>query len=334
MSSQHRLIRSQAFLNPDAHYACRTDLRFERVLRADAPRLAYRRRHGEVKTVIHWGQRKLMLSEIEFLTRFAADHDTVLYAGAAPGRHIAMLSELFPAVTFVLVDPAPFNVRPSPRITVRQEMFTDELAREYADRHVLFISDIRSVDWKLQDTSRTETAVAADMAAQMRWHLRMAPRASMLKFRLPWASGSTEYLDGEIHLPVWGPITTTETRLVVTGRGVRLYDHRTYEEQLFFFNTVTRVALFAHSVRGHGIDHCYDCRAEVDILGAHLARSLQLADVQAVDGERIAGLSARISAACAPNRTLASPNSDPEERCRGIRRTQWVRGKPAYESSP
>ena len=40
----------------------------------------------------------------------------------------------------------------------------------------------------------------------------------MLKFRLPYTPplGSTEYLDGDFYLPVWGGRTTTETRLIVT----------------------------------------------------------------------------------------------------------------------
>jgi hypothetical protein len=40
---------------------------FPRVLTDDAPRLAYRRRKGEAKKMLHWGQRKLLFSEIEFL---------------------------------------------------------------------------------------------------------------------------------------------------------------------------------------------------------------------------------------------------------------------------
>jgi hypothetical protein len=40
----------------------------------------------------------------------------------------------------------------------------------------------------------------------------------MLKFRLPYTppDAATEYLDGQLFLPVWGGRTTTETRLIVT----------------------------------------------------------------------------------------------------------------------
>ena len=58
----------------------------------------------------HWGQRKLLFSEIEFLTLYGHLAKTVVYAGAAPGTHINYLSkELFPEHKWVLVDPAPFR---------------------------------------------------------------------------------------------------------------------------------------------------------------------------------------------------------------------------------
>jgi hypothetical protein len=69
-----------------------------------------------------------------------------------------------------------------------------------------------------------------------------------LLFR-PWAAGTTEYLAGDLFLPVWGPQTTSEGRLVSTG-GSRLWDHTAYEEQMFYFNTVTRLIAYDHDVRG------------------------------------------------------------------------------------
>lgn len=45
------------------------------------PRMAYARRQGEVKTVEHWGQRKLLMSEIEFLVKFCHLAKKVVYAG-------------------------------------------------------------------------------------------------------------------------------------------------------------------------------------------------------------------------------------------------------------
>eukprot|EP00050_Salpingoeca_kvevrii_P003303 m.221305 g.221305 ORF g.221305 m.221305 type:complete len:382 (+) comp10805_c2_seq15:473-1618(+) len=221
-------------------FESRTDLPFERVLGAQAPRTKYRRRRGETKTVIHWGQRKLLLSEVEFLTKYARSGTTVVYAGAAPGTHTSFLIRLFPHVSFVLVDPAPFSRRlcESERVHLRQELFTDAIAAEFAGQSdILFVSDVRSCDWQLLSDSEVEKQVEDDMAAQMRWHDIIKPRHSMLKFRLSWNAGETEYLDGEIFLPIWGPITTTEARLITPENSTarRMWVNTTYEEQMFHF---------------------------------------------------------------------------------------------------
>ncbi len=42
---------------------------FQRRIDGSSPRMPYRRRNQEKKYVIHWGQCKLLISEIEFLTQ-------------------------------------------------------------------------------------------------------------------------------------------------------------------------------------------------------------------------------------------------------------------------
>lgn len=56
-------------------------------LEADAPRRVYYQRKGEARSTNHWGQRKLLLSEIEFLTQYGNMSDTVVYAGAVSTCH-------------------------------------------------------------------------------------------------------------------------------------------------------------------------------------------------------------------------------------------------------
>jgi hypothetical protein len=241
-------------LQPNCGYESRADVPFSRIL-ADALRMKYRRRKGENKTVIHWGQRKLFMSELEFLTEYGTPNTTVVYAGAAPGTHTRYLIDLFPDLKFVLVDPAPFSSKLSegPRCFLRQELFTDEVAREFEGLdNVLFLCDIRSCDWSNMDDAAVEDKVLEDMLAQQQWHDIIKPRKSMLKFRLPWTPGQTEYLAGDVYLQAFGPITTTETRLIPHGHDRTLWDNKQYEEQMFYFNTVTRYSntiLFGSSQR-------------------------------------------------------------------------------------
>ena len=110
----------------------------------------------EVCWNLHSGQRKLLLSEIEFLTRYLdmtiSPTPLVIYAGAASGRHIPFLSMMFPQVTFHLWDPAEFEIEKTDRIQIYNELFTKEvISTEYSNpnfaKNIYFISDIRTADF-------------------------------------------------------------------------------------------------------------------------------------------------------------------------------------------
>ena len=70
----------------------------------------YVRKDERKKLAAHWGQRKLFLSELYFLTKYAGLSKNVIYAGAAPGKHTKYLATLFPEHKFILVDPSPFHI--------------------------------------------------------------------------------------------------------------------------------------------------------------------------------------------------------------------------------
>jgi hypothetical protein len=232
-----------------------------------------------------------------------------VYAGAAPGIHVKILSDMFPENHFVLVDSAPFNVEQSPSITLINDVFTDKLARElkktYTQTPILFISDVRTSDRGLDDDEIMQSCVQADMEAQKQWHRVLRAKKSLLKFKLPYTPGQTNYLEGDLRFPVWGPLTTTECRLVVErGAESRMYDHKQHEERMFFFNTVARTSLYKHAISGVvGLDHCYDCAAEVFILEEYIKKHTD----QNIHS-KVAKLSEKISKTLSPYRNLTSPN--------------------------
>ena len=235
-------------------------------------RLPYQKKKaGEVFSTEHMGQRKLLLSEIELLNMTNKDFAyTAVYAGAAPGIHIPFLAEMFPHVTFHLYDPRPFQIAETERIKLHCGYFTDSTASTYADIHnLIFVCDIRR--------TIAENEVWEDMLAQQKWHEIMQPELTMLKFRLPWVSDGESpavcYLDGDIYLPVWGRTSTTECRLVVDKQrheGRRLYDCKIYEEEMSYFNRITRPSVHGWQNGGRAFDACYDCTAERRILEAFL----------------------------------------------------------------
>ncbi len=275
--------------------------------------MRYRRRTGECKSCEHFGQRKLLMSEILFLLRFAERGDCLVYAGAAKGFHIPLLLEMFPAGFFsrvVLVDPSDFcdEVRALAGVEVVQELFSTEMARELAGGgekagRVLFVSDVRTPITHIESMRERDAVVMADMALQREWVIAMNPKAAMLKFRLPYESGKTMYLPGELLLPVWGGVTTSEARLIVQpslGIDDVEYDHDLHSDRMFRFNSVTRASVsYAPGVdglKGCRLDSCFDCSAEALILSQLVERKdlMQEGTEDTPAGERVARWSAWI----------------------------------------
>ena len=200
---------------------------------------------------VHWGQRKLLLSEIEFLTiywdRHTYPNPVLVYAGSAPGNHIPFLSNMFPSVDFHLYDPRPFKIKENKRISIFQEYFTNKIAESYNNRDdVFFISDIRKkspkdnleeIAKKLKitykyalDNSDTDQNIIYemeryysediydDMLMQQEWVLKMEPAFSLLKFKIPYPDKNQEkmykYLKGHLLIQVWPRNKSSELRLV------------------------------------------------------------------------------------------------------------------------
>jgi hypothetical protein len=242
---------------------------FSLTLKPDMDQLKYRRRLFELKGVIHWGQLKLMLSEIQFLSEYGHLSNTIVYAGSAPGTHIKFLSKMFPKHKFILWDPRAFDVS-GPMIETHEEFFTDEVAQTYAGKDVLFVSDIRTGD--SEDVKcNFEGRVSIDMEWQMTWHKIIRPSMGMYKFRLPYESGKTSYMDGVLQLQVFAPISTTELRLIVPqDMKLTMYDNDTVEEQMYHFNSFVRPKWFGQSLRCCHLDGCWDCTAMIAILKMYL----------------------------------------------------------------
>jgi len=188
----------------------------------------------------HKGQRKLLLTEIYFLTEYIGKKNfTVVYAGAAPGEHITCILDMFPEFNYVLVDPTKSVIENSKNVIVRRELFTDDTAKEFIDtENVLFISDIRS---EIRDIE-----IYNDLMAQKKWVEIIKPINSMLKFRLPYSHPKLKYFDGTILLQPWAPLTSTETRLITKGKKDRVYKNPEYEEKMFYHNTVLRQDLYMY----------------------------------------------------------------------------------------
>jgi len=228
------------------------------------------------KTIVHWGQRKLFISELEFLIRYyPKDFDFtkkklyILYIGSAKGTHLLYLCKLFPEFNFILVDPAHFDTRLNylDNVKIINKYFEDSDLEEYSDKekyeNLIFISDIRYPNLSENDLDKQQDYVKIDMDLQKKWYLKLNPYKALLKFRLPWNKDKCEYLDGQLYLQCWAGRQSTETRLVPNGK-MKIYDNNKYEQKMYYFNKVIRRKVYGKKTKivFNSCGHCYDCYKE------------------------------------------------------------------------
>jgi hypothetical protein len=77
------------------------------------------------KSLLHIGQRKLFLNELQFLNKYVKFVNSteqrqhfVIYAGGSPGHHMYELSRYYPNVTFIIIDPSRHQSYISDNLTV------------------------------------------------------------------------------------------------------------------------------------------------------------------------------------------------------------------------
>jgi hypothetical protein len=259
---------------------------------------------------VHFGQRKLMLSEIQVLLQYYKLHPNidpiVLYVGAAPGIHLVTLSKMFPKVKFILYDGALIYkaLKSHPQFVVHDKttnppgtpkdendgFFTtpkcEEIAKTIDSKRLVFISDIRL----FHNADMSETDVLRDMILQETWVKILTPALSLLKFRLPWnLPDVTEitYLKGDILYGIWPPSLSTESRLLVYRKdavknNTVTYVVKDYDEIQSYHNKYRRSfcqawipKIFKKYITAVNNIYCscYDCIAELMVLHEYSLRT-------------------------------------------------------------
>jgi hypothetical protein len=253
-------------------------LKFNRLLNENIPKKEYYSlKNNELNLVsCHLGQRKLLLSEIEFLSIVAKNNNLnnylVVYIGAAAGYHFPVLHKLFPEVKFLLIDPNPFysKLREQPDVyIIINDYFTDDSIKQVLKiakgKKILLISDIR--------VEPEESKVIKDMHNQQKWLINMDAEYYMLKFRMPYIQRDGTYinedfdisefkdkfdkikikkqndefqsLSGDLYIQLYPPRRSSETRLIGSKNKNGKYELTTfnitdYDQRLNYYNHFIR----------------------------------------------------------------------------------------------
>jgi len=264
-------------------------------------------------SAVHRGQRKLLNTEIEFLTRVLETigpercrRATIVYAGSAPGLHLhLLLSPLAFRGVFgewhLYDDPKRFDkrlrsmtsddhVKIVPKEHARKARpstplgyFDAGIAGSYSknEEDVIFISDIRT-----DDTSNRQIATDNELTRQ--WVKMMRPTAAMVKFRLPFMESPRAppkvhvVPPGTLVLQTWAPTRSAETRLWVdvpalNKNKANMIEDLDYETRMNTFNQFIRPRTFevgGAATPPRGECGCYDHTAE-RVIWAKAIRALR-----------------------------------------------------------
>lgn len=75
---------------------------------------------------------------------------------------------------------------------------------------------------------------------------------------------------------------TTESRLLViksvNKNKMKKYSLKKYDENMMFFNMSYRVSRFPHDYTVPGIDHCYNCTAEIKVWEKYFEKFYKIID--------------------------------------------------------
>jgi hypothetical protein len=246
-----------------------TNIEFSRTMHDTDGIMPYTIRSNTHQTVRFLYHRRELLEEIEFLTgalESLNEPAVMVVVGAAPGYDLEYLVQIFPSVQFLLYDP--LWILPSlytfSNVCVHRKLFTDEDAQNisvtYSGQKILLQCYTR----------RSHELFDENLAMIKRWHTILSPYQGAYELTLPYDSDSTtSFVRGTIYYPLWSKFAGSDTRLITDVNTMdtdMLLDHKSHEQHMMFFNTVTRTSRFPHQYQTCGYDQCYDCRAEIHII--------------------------------------------------------------------
>lgn len=216
------------------------------------------------KNKYHFGQLKLFMSELLFLSKYAKHENIlVLYVGAANGYHTwYMAKHMFPNFKFHLFDRTKFHdifyEQKLDNVKIISDYFSEKYANKYSQNtdNILFMCDMRNLDIKLfkdktlknKDeyikkplSEDQEQIISKDMNDQLAWAEIMKPLACYLKFRLPYDGTNFDYLKGKIYLQPYSP-NGNECRILITQYEKKIeYNSSDIDGKIAYFNWVMRV---------------------------------------------------------------------------------------------
>ncbi|KAH0574391.1 hypothetical protein SS50377_24346 [Spironucleus salmonicida] len=231
----------------------------------DSPTAEYRRRKGERKSVSYNRLKRIGLVYIQFLTQFMPEN--VIINSDANLDVILLLAQMFPSIKFQVYESSVElkidNVTFHPTVIPLTPFSLPSTSLIY-----------QNIQQSSQLTLDAQNALyVSHLETQKSLILKTSPSTFLIPFQLPWTNETYEFFDGSLHFFPHSMHSHTELALFGQNLSQKSYSASRIEQQMFYFNTITRGQLFNHklTVGNDGkffkaLDCCYDCTVEIVIL--------------------------------------------------------------------
>ena len=163
-----------------------------------------------------YGQIKLILIEIEFITRIKKkniEFKNFYVCGAAPGIHYYLLSQMYPEIQFILYDKRKFydKLYKQKNVTINKYYCTQDVIKTF--NNGVFVSDLRSLEIEDNKLNNKKNIIyCRDMYEQLFLYKLTNCCACLLKFKVPEQLISFPYIKGELLIQPF--INSNELRLI------------------------------------------------------------------------------------------------------------------------
>ncbi|CAF1476000.1 unnamed protein product [Adineta ricciae] len=219
-----------------------------------------------ISTTEFWSQRNLLLGEIEFLTKYSSKQTNllVIYLENSSNSHFNHLSQLFPQIQFHVFRTKSNEIKETKQLKIFNEIFTNEIALKYSSHSsLLFICNLQRFE--------NDENIDKDTKNEIRWISILKPLASFLRFSFPKTHCEMlEFYQGDLYWNLWSSPESVECRIMIENLPKLIfYDWKQFQQSFFYFQQIKRTMFYQHDldhIETEGLDHCYDCTAEIFIL--------------------------------------------------------------------
>ena len=209
-----------------------------------------------IYSTLSWPERKYFVMILAFLSTFSKGGEHILLIGAEPAKFLLHLMPFFPSLTWEIWNSNNYDQRIRYR---RKEVWSNPFPLNLNQRYQLP---------KLPNIARNDRifiiSFLQDLPFNQRLIQKIEPDESLVVFNPPNIE-KFKYLEGTALLQPWNDQNSNETMLIPKNNSEATWEGKRYYKQMLDFNLRTRVRYYDHSVVSEGLDHCFDCAAEVAV---------------------------------------------------------------------